>query len=98
MKLVRAHFPFLSLSHWGGGMGEIGMGYDADTQASEDMCGLCTSILFVLWGNDTEARVFFFALGHGGAFHNFFTRLKVYRKKVLTSLKSGVLLSGLKII
>lgn len=49
-------------------------------------------------GNDIETRAFFFALGHGGAFHNFFTRLKVYRKKVLTTLKSGVLSSGLKII
>lgn len=74
------------------------MGYIADTKPSEGTCGLCTNILFVLWENYIETRAFFFALGHGEAFHNFFTRLKVYRKKVLTALKSGVLLSGLKII
>lgn len=73
------------------------MGYIADTKPSEGTCGLCTSTLCSL-GKLYRNKGFFFALGHGGAFHNFFTRLKVYRKKVLTALKSGVLLSGLKMM
>ena len=63
-------------------MGEIGVGYNANTKASEGTCGLCTSILFVLWGNrDMETRAFFFALGHGGAFHNFFLDLRSIGRK-----------------